>query len=355
MAKTDIGRALLVGPAVPAVRSGREGHAGSISASGTNLAAAPAPGPPGVSSDWVLHFIMLKWLVVIPLLLSLGACGATSRRATGFDGDRAFDLLRRQCDFGPRPVGTPAHEKTRAYLASVLRANTDYFQEQDYTTVIDGKPLHQANLLGLVNPTKPVTLLICAHWDTRPTADQDPDPAKRNQPILGADDGASDTAVVIELARVLKARPPAIGVAFALFDGEDYGPNSDHMYLGARYFAAHPGRFKPNRAILVDMVGDTNLDIYEELNSLDSDRQMVHDIWAIAAELGYAKQFPAQSKYSMEDDHIPLQQAGIPAIDVIDFDYPPWHTTHDTVDKCSPKSLGIVGRVLETYIRRQKS
>jgi Zn-dependent M28 family amino/carboxypeptidase len=193
-------------------------------------------------------------------------------------------------------------------------------------------------------------ILLCAHWDTRPYADQDPDPQKRTRPILGANDGASGVAVLLEVARVLRQIPPVKGVDIVLFDGEDYGRgfngDTSDYFLGARRFAAvNKGKYAPRLGILLDMIGDKDLTIYYEGNSNRTYPDHVARVWQAAAVLGY-KQFIRQGKYTISDDHIPLLEAGIPCIDLIDFDYPPWHTAGDTPDKCSPQSLKSVGDVV---------
>jgi Zn-dependent M28 family amino/carboxypeptidase len=293
----------------------------------------------------------LKWILGAVVLAGLaGAVAISGAPKSDFDGARAFDLLKRQCDFGPRPVGTMAHEKTRAYLVQAMRGVTDKTVTQDFAWKRNGKSYQLSDIIGVLNPDAAQKIMISAHWDTRPTADQDKTPANRSKPILGADDGASGVAVVLELARVLKAKKPKMGVIFMLFDGEDVGPNVDNMFLGARYFAKRMGEYKPDHMILIDMIGDSDLNVYKELNSVSSDRSLVQTVWNAAADLGYAKQFPSETKYNIEDDHIPVQEAGVPSIDLIDFDYPYWHTLQDTVDKCSPDSLTAVGRTLQAVV-----
>ncbi len=301
---------------------------------------------------WGLAGLAIAAAGLLFLAVSYGPLSALD--AGSFSGDRAFALLKRQCDFGPRPVGTVAHEKLRASLLDSMKAVTDKAALQDFDWTRRGKKYRLSNIIGVLNPTATPKLMISAHWDTRPTSDQDKDPANRSKPILGANDGASGVAVVLELARVLKAKRPAIGVIFMLFDGEDVGPDVGNMFLGAKYFAKNMGDYRPERMILVDMIGDSDLQIYKELNSLSSDRDTVTKVWDAAGQLGYRAQFPNSSKWNIEDDHIPLQEAGVPSIDLIDFDYPYWHTQADTVDKCNAASLQTVGRTLEAVIRNWK-
>jgi len=191
-------------------------------------------------------------------------------------------------------------------------------------------------------------ILLAAHWDTRPWADRDPNPKNRNRPIIGANDGASGVAVLLEIAHHLKAQPPQVGVDIVLFDGEDSGRegHDDEFLQGSRYFAAHKSPdYVPEFGIVVDMVGDRELTLYIEQNSFRYARQVVDRVWRKAEELGITE-FIRDARYQVVDDHLPLLEVGIPCIDVIDFEYPYWHTLEDTPDKCSPESLEKVGQVL---------
>jgi Zn-dependent M28 family amino/carboxypeptidase len=204
------------------------------------------------------------------------------------------------------------------------------------------------NVIALFQPEKAERILLCAHWDTRPWADKDPDPRKRSTPILGANDGASGVAVLLEVARLLHAQPPDVGVDIVLFDGEDAGTegNMQSWAQGSAYYARHlASKDRQVLGVLVDMIGDADLEILQEYNSKAYARPVVDRVWAIAKELGCTA-FKPLTGSSIMDDHIPLLQAGIPCIDLIDLDYPPWHTMADTPDKCSPASLDQVGRVL---------
>jgi Zn-dependent M28 family amino/carboxypeptidase len=179
------------------------------------------------------------------------------------------------------------------------------------------------------------------------------DPEKKKQPIPGANDGASGVAVLLELARQFAAKPPPVGVQIVLFDGEDYGPGNDRMYLGARYYAKRPARPKPEYAILIDMIGDKDLQIWREQYSENNAPEINDKVWKAAEALG-AKAFQPGLKHTITDDHLPLQEAGFKAIDLIDFDYGPWHTLDDTPEKCSPASLRTVGEVLAKVVYDEK-
>lgn len=210
------------------------------------------------------------------------------------------------------------------------------------------------NVVGEINWKDATTrVALFAHWDTRPFADQDPDEANRKKPILGADDGASGVAVLLELARVLKAHSldKKIGVRFVLIDGEDLGPGSEEMYLGSILYAksAVP---RGDYGILLDMIGDKDLQVPVEPNSLDLAPKLTKALYAHAKDVGLEATFPLTIGERIEDDHLPLNAAGLPTVDLIDFDYRPWHTVKDTPDKCSAASLEKVGRLLETWLRK---
>lgn len=263
-----------------------------------------------------------------------------------FDENRAYEYLKKQCAFGPRSPGSESHKKTRDYLASELKKYANSVILQDFTYKGNGKDIKLTNIIAVFGPETKKKLILCAHWDTRPFADRDPNPEKRNIPIIGANDGASGVAVLLELARAFYKEKPPFRVIIVLFDGEDYGRNTQDMFLGSKYFAQNiRTEWIPEYGILLDMIGDKNLDIYIEQNSLENAPEVVKKVWELAKRLGF-KEFHNKIGYNIIDDHIQLIKKGIPCIDIIDFDYPYWHTLGDTPDKCSPKSLGIIGRLL---------
>lgn len=268
--------------------------------------------------------------------LGLSGSNASSR----FDGQRAYSHVKAQCDLGPRPAGSPAAQATAKYISDELQRVGWQPTYQDFIY----KEENLRNVIARRGEGSGPAILLGAHYDTRRRADQDRrDPGA---PVLGANDGASGVAVLLELARVLGE--PKQPIILAFFDGEDQGDlNGWDWAVGAAYMAAN---LKEPIAsmVLLDMIGDADQQIYWEYNSNPDLRQR---LWAIAAELGYDRQFIAQPKHRLLDDHIPFLQRGIPAVDIIDFDYPYWHTTQDTPDKVSPASLERVGRVLERWIR----
>jgi len=285
-------------------------------------------------------------IVLLTLTFALSAhLAAAARAPQAFDAPRAYRDLEKQCAFGPRVPGTAAHRKTADWLVSQLKPLAATVTRQHFTVTVREKRLALTNIIATFNPKGKGHALFCAHWDSRPTADQDPDPALRFRPIAGANDGASGVAVLLEIARALKAHPPAQKVTLVLFDGEDYGPGIDAMFLGSRYFAENYRGAPPDWAVLLDMVGDKDLRIPQEANSRSRAPKVVSAVWHAAAQVGAAAFVPEVGDPIM-DDHLQLLNRGIQCIDVIDFTYPYWHTLADTADKCSPASLGQVGRTL---------
>lgn len=284
---------------------------------------------------------------------------STARQANAaFDAQRAFAALEKQCEFGPRPPGSAAHLETQNYLFTELQKYTNSVALQPIEYKVGTETLHLNNILAEFGPPPPPitgkgqsreTLLLAAHWDTRPIADHDPKPENRNKPILGANDGASGVAILLEIARVFKEHPPPRRVVIVLFDGEDYGRTADDMFIGSRFFAKNLGKWKPDYGILLDMVGDKDLTLPIERYSWTANREFTETIWNRAANLGLGP-FQQRLGKAIMDDHVPLIKVGIPMVNIIDFDYPYWHTIEDTVDKCSPKSLEVVATLVISIV-----
>ncbi len=262
-----------------------------------------------------------------------------------FNAKRAFAYLEKQCEFGPRVPGTTAHKETQAYLFTEIKRYADEVALQPFEFRHQNETIQMNNILARFGEDSGGKMLLAAHWDTRPFADRDPNPANRNTPILGANDAASGVAVLLEVARVLKSKPPPIEVIIVLFDGEDYGRTVSTMFLGSTHFAQNMGRWKADFGILLDMVGDRTLELPMEGYSWNAARDLTEAIWRRAAELGLPA-FERRLGPAIMDDHLPLIQSGVPTINIIDFNYPPWHTVEDTPDKCSAESLDIVGRLV---------
>ena len=267
-----------------------------------------------------------------------------------FNGASAHALLRRQVEFGPRVAGRAGHAAQLGWMVRHLRDRADTVTVQPFDhTDAEGRQLRMSNVFARFNTAARDRILLVAHWDTRPTADMDRERPK--EPIAGANDGASGTAVLLELASVLSSHSPPIGVDILLVDGEDYGPGESHMYLGAKHFAANqPQNFRPLYGILVDMVGDRSPRYPIEGNSYEYAPEVVDRVWSVAGQLGLADLFPRTEGGRITDDHIPLNKAGIRTINIIDFDYEHWHTHGDIVENTSPVGLEAVGRVLAALI-----
>jgi len=273
----------------------------------------------------------------------------TSSSSPKFDGERAFSHLVKQCQFGPRYPESTGHEKTRKYLLDMLSSYSNLVKTQDFVFSDEERKikLKLSNIIASFYPKKRERVLLCAHWDTRPFADQDPDTALRSEPIIGANDGASGVAVLLEIARIVSQKDPQWGVDLVLFDGEDWGAGDslDGFCLGSKYFARNRGDYQPKFGILLDMVGDKDLTLYQEGYSANYAKEIVDLVWSRAKEMRLSC-FQDSIKHFVYDDHVPLLNAGINCIDVIDFDYPYWHTTQDTPDKCSSESLQKIGDLL---------
>jgi len=265
-----------------------------------------------------------------------------------FDGTRAYQDILRQTEMGPRIPDSVAHAQARAWMQEELEAAGWQVEVQ----VFDALGHRGYNLIASHGETSP-EIILGAHYDTRIYADHDPDVDKREQAVLGANDGASGVAILLELARKIPAQhpPPHPSIWLVFFDLEDNGriPTWDWI-LGSRAFVSGY-TLNPDAVIILDMLGDTDLNIYLERNS---DPELSTKIWAQAAELGYEEFFIAEEKFSMLDDHTPFLEAGIPAVDIIDFDYPYWHTTADTADKVSPESLQMVGDTMLAWLKNKK-
>lgn len=291
----------------------------------------------------VLKFCSIPVLLCMTALLS---CGASGPSIPSFDNGRSFKDLVRQIEFGPRIPGTESHAATKEWLAASLKKLTPNVATQTFSDIYAGKEAEMHNIVASFYPEKKKRVLLCAHWDSRPYADKDPDPANHTRPVPGANDGASGVAVLLEVARLITEKAPPVGVDIAFFDGEDGGTYSEteSWLLGSRHFARiMPKTYRPEYAILLDMIGDNDLSLSQDVNSMYSAPALWERMTALSGKLG----IPILSeKMSVVDDHIPLIDRGIPAIDLIDFEYSSWHTVSDTPDKCSQESLGKIGTLV---------
>jgi hypothetical protein len=295
------------------------------------------------------------------LLAILPLASGCHKSHTGFDGDAAYRYAATQVSFGPRIPGSPGWQKAGDWIVAQMRARADTVVEQRWMhTLASGDSIPMRNILARFRPTATDRVLYLTHWDTRPIADSDPNPANRTKPILGANDAASGVGLFVALGDLLKKTPPNVGVDLLFVDGEDYGtfgpPKDVDVLIGSTYFASHlpsPG-YQPIFGVLFDMIGDKDLNIYEEGNSVARAPEVVSRVWKTAADLGYSQYFIPEVHCCVTDDHIPLLQAGLRVIDVLDIDYGPngsyHHTLADTMDKISAKSLGIVGDVAAALV-----
>ena len=315
--------------------------------------AAPSPRAAekrGVSLRLRLGIAALGLFVAVAALVVWKNRPAATRAVPPFNGENAFALLQKQCDFGARVPGTAAHDSCRVFLVRELRQYADNVVEQSFEHRFERypQPVKLTNIVAGFQLQATRRVLLCAHWDSRPWADQEADSSMQEQPVLGANDGASGVAVLLEIARLLHASPPPVGVDLILFDGEDSGvagvPRT--FAAGAQHFARTQGaQYHPLFGLLLDMVGDRDLQIYQEGNSARYARSVVDRVWQLAREQNVPEFIPTL-RHEVFDDHYPLIEAGIPVIDLIDFDYPHWHTLGDTPDKCSAASLEKVGKVV---------
>jgi hypothetical protein len=270
----------------------------------------------------------------------------TPTRPPLFDGQIAYELVTAQTDFGFRPAGSENNIRTGDWIVETLEQENWQVEIQPF----EYKGTACRNIIGKMPDTggRPVVILG-AHYDTRLKADSDPD--NPEEPVLGANDGASGTAVLLELAHALEPSKIPYQVWLAFFDAEDNGRIDDWDWIvGSSWMAEHL-EITPEFVIIADMIGDADQQIYFEKNSNPA---LMATIWQTAANLGYADYFISEYRHSMLDDHTPFLRLGIPSVDLIDFDYPYWHTTEDTPDKVSAASLERVGRTLESFLESKE-
>ncbi len=289
-------------------------------------------------------------LILILGLYAASFAGSQTAKATpfepdsvSFDGSRALADVQTQVDFGPRIVGTMGHDKVREWIRSELESAGWVVEVQQTERM--GHPIH--NIIAKRSAESP-QIILGAHYDTRMYADRDTTPGMQAMPVPGANDGASGVAVLLELARTLPKE--TVPTWLVLFDAEDNGNIEGWDWiLGSRAFVEEIP-VQPKAVVIVDMIGDADLNIYLEMNS---NKEIRAEIWSTAASLGYGDKFINKEKFSILDDHTPFLEKGIPAVDIIDFDYPHYHTTQDTPDKVSAESLKAVGDTLLHWITEQ--
>ena len=285
-----------------------------------------------------------------------------------FNADSAYSYMQKQVDFGYRIPNTPEHLATASYLASELNRHGAEVQVQDADVVaFDGTVLHAKNIIGIFSPEKTDRILLFAHWDSRPFADNDPDEANHRKPVLGANDGASGVGALLEIARQIGMKSPQVGVDIIFFDAEDYGQPyfsthsevPDSWALGTQYWVRRPHRpgYRARFGILLDMVGGENAVFAREKASLQYAPGIVDKVWKKAQSLGYGKYFSDNEGGYIIDDHVYVNKMGIPSIDIIQYDAssdsgfnPQWHTVHDTMDHIDKETLKAVGQTVLAVI-----
>ncbi len=285
-----------------------------------------------------------------------------------FNEDSAYSYMQKQVDFGYRIPNTPEHLATASYLAAELRRHGAEVQVQDAdVTAFDGTILHAKNIIGAFDPDKTDRVLLFAHWDSRPFADNDPDKENHRKPVLGANDGASGVGVLLEIARQIGAKSPKVGVDIIFFDAEDYGQpyfstlpeTEDSWALGTQYWVRRPHYpgYRARFGILLDMVGGANAVFFREKASVQYASAVVNKVWKRAQSLGYGEYFSDDEGGYVIDDHVYVNKMGIPSIDIIQYDpttdtgfNAQWHTVHDTMEHIDKATLKAVGQTVLAVI-----
>ena len=297
----------------------------------------------------------MKKVLILAMILNV-SCGPSG---PDFDEDHAFEYLLKQCEFGPRNPSSEGYYKCLEFMLEELDKTANEiiiqefsYQEKKYRTRHD-----LSNVIARYNIESEVQTIISCHWDTRPWAENSSSVMRKNSPIIGANDGASGVAVIIELANILHKNPPPFGINLVLFDAEDYGvPGDNWTYcIGSQYFAQNLPIPYPEYSINIDMVADRQPEFFIERISYQQNAPLVLELWELSEKLGL-NAFKKQARHAVFDDHVPLYEiAGIPAVNIIDFDFPNdkvnYHHTHnDIVQNCSPEGMRQVGTLLVNHI-----
>ncbi len=325
----------------------------------------------------------IRNILAFPLVISLAVACHTPLKNNGsrstevekkiaipdFNADSAYEYTRAQVAFGPRVPNTQAHRNCSAYLSDKLKSfGAKVFVQEAELRAFDQTLLQSKNIIGSYNPTSNDRVLLCAHWDSRPFADHDPDPSKRNQAIDGANDGASGVGILLEIARQLQQLDLPIGIDIVFFDAEDYG-TPDHLEieykedtwcLGSQYWAKNPHvkNYYARYGILLDMVGAAQATFFQEQFSVDVAPHIVKKIWDTANKIGYGSYFPYHSGGMITDDHVYVNKyLKIPMVDIIQYDPASsssfgtyWHTHNDTMDIIDRNTLKAVGQTVLTVV-----
>lgn len=307
-------------------------------------------------------------LILFALALSSGLLFSTGEGAepeNPLDAARAMGYLEQVCNLGPRYSGSQGMSQQIALLKAHFEPLADEVLEQRFLAPnpLGGQKVLMTNLIVRYRPELPKRVVLCCHYDTRPLPDRDPNPAaRRNGIFIGANDGGSGVAALMELAHLIPQLDGDLGVDLVMFDGEElvYDDRRDRYFLGSTWFARkyrdRKDKYEYVAGVLLDMVGDANLELFYEKNSWSNRRarQVVRGLWGTAARLG-VDEFQPRPKHNVRDDHLPLNSVGIPTCDVIDFDYPFWHTEQDLPKNCSGESLAKVGWVVWEWVKELDS
>lgn len=294
--------------------------------------------------------------IALALALPAAGLGACAERFA-VDGERALARVRHQVEAGPRIPGTAANAAIREWIAAEAARLGGRVERQAFVDSTLAHPLEVTNVIARFGPAAGRRIVLCAHFDTRPWSDRDPDTTLRSRPVPGANDGGSGVAVLLEVAELMSRRAPAVGVDLVFFDAEDLGTERKpaEFCLGSKGYAARlPAKgdeSRPVAAFLFDMVGDRNLNVYLESNSASRAANLAALVLE-GARATDARSFHDEVRYSLIDDHIRLLDAGLPAVDIVDFDYPAWHTHRDSTDQVSAASLAEVARVAAWLVYR---
>ena len=311
--------------------------------------------------------------------MMLGACASTEKKnemttetkpavaKVEFDGDSAYSFVAAQCEFGARVPNTDAHRKCGDYLVAKLQGyGANVIVQEPVLTAYDGTKLHARNIIGEFAPEASRRVLLLAHWDCRPWADSDPDKNNHRKPVMGANDGASGVGVLLEIARLMQQKMPNVGVDILFVDAEDWGDDSGTTSdssrtwaLGTQYWAANPHRegYSALFGILLDMVGAKGSVFSREYFSMQCAPALVNELWKEAQKSGYGRYFVNREGGAITDDHVFVNMAGIPCVDIIAMDkttttgfFPQWHTADDTMEHIDADVLKAVGQTVANYL-----
>ena len=332
---------------------------------------------------------ILKSILLLSFLSLFAACNSNKKAASAgggdivtqpvgpaFNADSAYAFCEKQCSYGPRTMNSEAHERCGEWLAGKFRQyGMDVTEQRATLNGYDGTPLKATNIIASYRPDLSERILLCAHWDTRPWADNDPDSANWRKPVLGANDGASGVVVMLEVARLLQADTAklSVGVDFICFDAEDWGvpawsdvpDTGDSFALGAQHWSVNPHKqgYKARFGILLDMVGGQGSQFWREGFSMQYAPDIVKKVWAAAEVGGFGSYFVDRDGGMITDDHVPVnEKAKIPTVDIVAF-YPDcaqstfgptWHTVHDDMEHIDRATLGAVGQTVVQVLYSEK-